>query len=119
MVQVVHGTKIEGKSVKFYIDTGNDVKVIPESVYREIVSPSLQPPDKQLKGNTLETKGSFITLLQAQSKLTKQNVYVVKYLHKQLLGRPAIEKLSLIKRIQLINLAPGKNSPTCLKGWEN
>ena len=44
--------QLEGKSISFPIDTGAEVTVIPETVYKKIGSPHVQPSDKHLKGLT-------------------------------------------------------------------
>ena len=91
--------QLNGNSVEFCIDTGAEVTVIPEHMYREIGSPDLLPLDRDLKGpsdNRLQTIGRFIGTFQKESIAVKQNVYVVRHLHKPLLGRPAIERLGLI-----------------------
>ena len=91
--------QLNGNSVEFCIDTGAEVTVIPEHIYREISSPDLLPLDRDLKGpsdNRLQTIGRFIGTFQKGSIVVKQNVYVVRHLHKPLLSRPAIECLGLI-----------------------
>ena len=97
---------MEGKSISFSIDTGAEVTVIPETVYKRIGSSHLKPSDKHLKGpagnNILKMTGCFTTSLQTQADMTtKQKVYVVKdlELNKPLLVRPAIDNLQLIQQI--------------------
>ena len=99
--------QMEGKSISFSTDTGAEVTVIPETVYKRIGTPHLQPSDKHLKGptgnNILKTTGCFTTSLQTQAgTTTKQKVYVVKELNKPLLGRQAIDNLQLIQQIQAV-----------------
>ena len=54
----------------FKIDTGADVSVIPEAVFKQLQGVTLNPPDRRLIGpgqNPLEVFGQFI------AKLTHQN----------------------------------------------
>ena len=50
----------------------------------------------------MQVKGRFTTKIQATGKETEQEIYVVKDLHKPLLGRPAIEALELVARVNAI-----------------
>jgi len=91
--------------IKFHIDTGTEVTVINESVYQKVGSPSLYKPDQNLRGpsnHSLPVKGKFSALLQYGVSTTEQNCYVVTDLSKPLLGRPAIEHLNLLARVQTI-----------------
>ena len=103
-------------SVRFKIDTGADVTVLPSSMCSNL-RVSLRKPDKILHGpgrKTLNVKGMFTGNLTypTSGKSSTQNIYVVSGLHQQLLGRPAIEKLQLVKRTdigevqQTTNLTP-------------
>ena len=94
--------QLNGREVNFCIDTGAEVTVIPETVYTRIGSPLLRPLDKTLKGPSngrLESRGRFVGYLQKDKVTTEQQIYVVKNLHKPLLGRPAIRDLNLVNRI--------------------
>ena len=64
---------LNNKSVLFKIDTGVDVSVIPESVFKQLQGVTLNPPDHRLIGpsqNQLEVSGHFT------AKLTYQNSVV-------------------------------------------
>ena len=66
--------------VKFHIDTGAEVTVISESIYKKVGSPSLCEPDQTLRGpsnQTLPVKGKFSAQFQYGTITTEQNCYVV------------------------------------------
>ena len=68
--------------------------------------PTLTPPPQTLKGpsnHPLPVKGYFQGTLRLGDKEITQEVYVVRNLHQQLLGCPAIEALGLIVRAHAIN----------------
>ena len=93
---------IRNHNVKFKIDTGADVTVIPEDIFRRFKLGRLQSTSKKLCG--AEQKGLCI-MGEIQEKLTlgetcvTKDIYVIKGLKEPLLGRPAIEKLNLFARI--------------------
>ena len=61
--------------------------------------------DKLLKGpsgDQLGCKGRFVGYLQKGDVTIKEEIYVIKNLHKPLLGRPAIRGLNLLKRISSV-----------------
>ena len=97
--------KLNGHSVRFQIDTGAEVTVVPEHLLKKIPRISLQPSDRTLRGpsrNILPAKGQFRATVKIDSREAEQDVYVVSGLHQPLLGRPAIEALGLVSRIQAI-----------------
>ena len=97
--------------IDFEIDTGAEVSVISTKTYKEIGSLSLTAPTKSLHGPSskkLSVKGQFTAALRYGSKVIEQELYVVDKLHKQLLGRPAIEALKVVTRVQRIK---GSESP--------
>ena len=68
--------------------------------------PTLAPPPETLKSpsnHPLLVKGYFQGTLRLGDKESTQEVYVVRNLHQQLLGRPAIKALGLIVRAHAIN----------------
>ena len=96
MVQVT----LDGVPVVF-IDTGADVTVITESMFGNITT-KLQPTGARLRGpgdNMLRVRGKFTARLQYRQRSSQQEVYVVRDVERALLGRPAIESLQLLKRI--------------------
>ncbi|XP_046863284.1 uncharacterized protein K02A2.6-like [Xenia sp. Carnegie-2017] len=97
----------KGKStVKFKIDTGADVTVIPEPVFMQTGITQVQSTNKELFGPNqakLSVKGKIrATLRTATSKTTEQDIYIVKNLKEPLLGRPAINALDLIVTVEAI-----------------
>ncbi len=95
---------IRHHKVKFKIDTGADVTVIPESTFREITKGalSLENADKPLLGpggSPLSVIGMSHESLSKGELTVQEEVYVVKDLHIALLGRPAILKLNLVARL--------------------
>ena len=94
-----------GSGVKFRIDTGADETVIPEQLYNELIGVNpLRKANKKLFGvgnnGLLAVVGMFATVLQTTA--TKQNIYVVRGIHKALLGNPAIDALRLISRVESV-----------------
>ena len=85
-------------SVEFSIDTGADVTVVPEHVYQQVAGRvSLQATNRKLCDlghHALSVIGQFIAKLKKGKHETEETVYVVRSLHRPLLGRPAIESLN-------------------------
>ena len=113
--------KLDGVSVIFKLDTGVDVTVVPEHIFKKthrwlkeskikLTGPGQQP---------LDVCGVFEAQIQSHEKATTQNVYVIRGLKTPLLGRPAIEALSLVSVVQSFN-SPGeeifKKYPTLFQG---
>ena len=107
--------------VKFHIDTGAEVTVINESIHKKVGSPSLYKSDQSLRGpsnHPLTVKGKFSAQFQYGTITTEQHCYVVTGLSKPLLGRPAIEQLNLLARVQAIEetLTPIQKFPNLFTG---
>ena len=85
--------KINDTPAKFQIDSGAEVTAISKTLHKTIGSPPLSSPGKVLKGPSI--LGKFTATLKRSDKKTDQSLYVVKNLHRPLLGRPAIEDLEL------------------------
>ena len=93
--------ELDGMPTNLLIDTGVEVTVISEETHNAIGNPPLALARRSLKGpsnHTLPVKGCLTAKLQWGDKETLQEVYVVERLHRQLLGRPAIEALGLVAR---------------------
>ena len=95
--------------------------MISTKTYKKIGSPSLTAPTKSLHGPSskkLSVKGQFTAALRYGSKVIEQELYVVDKLHKQLLGRPAIEALKVVTRVQTIKGSerPVDRFPQLFKG---
>ena len=95
--------KLNSKYTEFCIDTGPEVSAISVSIYKRIGSPEQHSIDKELKGPNnccrLESAGQFKGMLQKGDQIAQEDIYIVKNLHRSLLGRPAIEKLHILARI--------------------
>ena len=110
---------VNGTVVKFKIDTGVDVKSIPETIFKQIKNTTLQPSCRALKGNTLEVTGQFQGTLTYQTKTIQQDIFVLKDLHQALIGLPAIEALTLVTRVDSITALPDQiiaRYPTLFQG---
>ncbi len=97
---------VNGKPLEFTIDTGADVTVIPQEVFQSIPGASLRPAQKVLSGpshTTLPVKGQFTASLKIQDKELVEDIFVVQRLSRSLLGRPVIESLDLVRRVQTIH----------------
>ena len=98
-------------STEMKIDTGADVTVIAEPLYRArfASTSTLQSTNVKLTGpgrNQLKVKGKFRACVTCHDRSTQQDVFVVQGLTRSLLGRPAIEQLEILKRIQSMTIDP-------------
>ena len=96
---------VNGKPLKFKIDTGADVSVIPHKVFKSIPGARLKPAKKILSGpghKILPVKGQFVATLWYGDKQVTEDVFVVRRLSRALLGRPAIESLDLVSRVNAV-----------------
>lgn len=97
--------EVNQKPVLFHIDTGAEVTVISSATHKQMGSPPLRPSNRKLKGpsnHTLPVLGRFVGKLKRERRIVDEDVYVVKTLHRNLLGQPAIEKLGVVARIQSV-----------------
>ena len=86
---------IENQRVRFKMDTGADVTVIPDTCVPRKKTP-LQKSAKGLFGpgqNSLQVLGKSSSKMECKGAVNSQDVYVVKNLQEPLLGRPTIEVL--------------------------
>ena len=108
--------------VEFQIDTGADVSVIPEELYKKLKAPPLEPTNKSLMGpshDTLQVCGQFIGNLVHKGSTVDEIIYVVNGLRKALIGRPAITALQLVSRVNNIDSKKQKvvsKFPSLFKG---
>ena len=71
---------IEHIPVNFQIDTGADVSVIPEKLYKKLQAPLLEPTKRSLIGpsqDKLQVRGQFTGTLVHNSRTVQEVVYVV------------------------------------------
>ena len=96
---------LNGVPVLFKIDTGADVSAISESVFKQLKYVTLVHSDRHLSGPSqyqLQVSGKFTATLKYGTKEAKENIFVVQKLQKALLGRPGIESLNRIARINTL-----------------
>ena len=113
---------VDGKKVRFRIDTGADVTVVPDSYFK--TTEKLQKTDKKLYGpggSKIEVLGVHKASMETkkQNSKTVQDLYVVRGLKKPLLGRPAIQALDLLQRINAVSTStvePKKEYPELWQG---
>lgn len=89
---------IRNHKVKFKIDTGADVSVIPAQTYYAIAERDTQlaESDRPLLGpgdNPLSVLGRYMETLCRGDQIIKEVIYVIKDLHTALLSRPASARL--------------------------
>ena len=95
---------LNGIPMTFKIDTGAEVTIIPESAatpFKEL----LRSPEGMLHGageSSLSVCGQFMGTLQLNTKTAKEEIFMVKNLHKPLVGLTAIQALNLVKRVSTI-----------------
>ena len=97
--------RLNGHSVKFRIDTGADVTVVPATLLKQVGEVEIQPSDRTLRGpsrTVLPTKGKFVAKLQSTNHETHEEIFVVDGLHYPLLGSPAIKAHQLVKFVSAI-----------------
>ena len=93
---------VNEKSVEFKIDTTADVTVIPLSEFQSNPDRTLKPPTNFLNGagsKTLPVKGQLLATLKYREKEIAEEVHAVRRLNHPRLGRPAIEALRLVRRV--------------------
>ena len=84
---------LNNAQVRFKIDTGADVTVIPDKIYEALrPTPTLVKSSKTLFGpaqTSLPVRGCFVGKIQKGDKTTEQEIFVVNDARNALLGRPA------------------------------
>ena len=96
---------VNGTPIEFQIDTGADVNVISESMFKRLQGVNLQPAVIPLSGagqQSLSVCGKFTGTLTHKVSVIKEEIFVVEKLQKALLGKPAIEALNLVARVNAI-----------------
>ena len=91
-------TSARSCAVKFRLDTGADVTVVPASYFKKN-SPLIKQPDKTLYGpghTELKVVGKVSAVLSTSSASSEQDLFLIEDLKEPLLGSPAIKALQLI-----------------------
>ena len=90
---------------KFHIDTGAEVTLITESMYEALGSPKISKSECVLRGpgyHKLLVQGMLRVVLALKDQQTEQEVYVLTFLQRPLLGQPAKETLQLLSRVRSV-----------------
>ena len=98
--------QMNNRKVRFKIDTGADVSVIPHTLYSRRNNGQLQKVKTSLVGPSqelLKVKGSFNTTIQNGEIKSKETIYVVEGLRLPLVGRSAIMKLNLLSEVNAMS----------------
>ena len=96
---------VNGVNVKFRVDTGAEVTVIPNDVFKLFTNVKLLPSPQILTGpesNCLNVSEKFNAKLKTEDYCADQDIYVVKELTQSLLGWPAICALHVFANINPI-----------------
>lgn len=116
----IKNIKLGNHEVKFKMDTGADVNVVPKKFVQmcKLSNINIDTNQKNIlvgaDNNRLNVYGSFKTVLSYNGRSTNQTVYIVEGVQTALLGRQAIEDLNIIKVIDEIKnfkLDPFKEFP--------
>lgn len=110
---------LQGNPVRLQIDTGAEVTVVSEKVWKAVGRPQLSPSDRTLHGpdsHRIPTLGMFRGTFAYHSRHAVGEVYVAKKLTKSLLGRPTIEDLDLVKVVATVNTPFKEQYPTLFHG---
>ena len=98
--------KLNRRMIKFKIDTGADVTVIPSTTYVLYYDGLLHRTKTPLVGpgqNTLKVRGWFEATFKKGNDEVKETVYVVEGLKTPLAGIPIIQKLNLISEVNSVD----------------
>ena len=100
--------KINEDALDFKIDSGADVTCLPENIYQRLKSGlgPVKKAKKKLLGadqKDLSVIGRIKETLTVNANSVRETIYIVKELKEPLLGRPAIEALNLIARVNEVS----------------
>ena len=105
---------LNNAQVRFKIDTGDDLTVIPDKIYEALrPTPTLVKSIKTLFGpahTSLHVRGCFVGKIQKGDKTTEQEIFVVNGARNALLGRPAIETLAIVQKVDAVEATNLKQS---------
>ena len=91
--------RLNGAFLRFQIDTGAEVSVISERDFQRVRNAALLLTQKHLRGpnrERLPVLGQFTGTICIGNRVSKQTIYVIRGLQKQLLGQPAITALQIL-----------------------
>ena len=111
--------QVEGKDVCFKLDTGAEVTVVGEKVLNSLNSKKLQTPTKRLCGpdqTPLQVLGEIPVTLAYKNRSCCHPVFIVKNLQQNLLGLQAIQSLSLLTLIEMVNTPIPEQYPSLFNG---
>ena len=97
---------VNGLPVKFKVDTRADVSVVPEATFQELQGVTLKPVSKSLTApsrQSLHVCGQFTGHCTYGAREAEEEIFVVQGLQTALMGRPAIEALNLVSRINTVD----------------
>ncbi|UYV78068.1 K02A2.6-like [Cordylochernes scorpioides] len=92
----------------FKIDTGADVSVMPENCFKQNFLHQLGKTQKRLHaaGMAMPVLGNFQATLEANGKVSHEEIYVIKNFPVSLLSAKASEELGFIQRLLHVNSNP-------------
>ncbi|UYV78480.1 hypothetical protein LAZ67_16001679, partial [Cordylochernes scorpioides] len=114
--------QVNGKKVKFKLDSQADVTCVPLCLFKEIMGQQrLVESDINLRAaefSELQTVGMFISTLRNGNYEIKEKIFVIRRLSEPLLSRRACELLNLARRIEVVatRINPIKEFPEVFEG---
>ncbi|UYV70047.1 hypothetical protein LAZ67_7001593 [Cordylochernes scorpioides] len=107
--------KVNDQPIKFIIDTGSEVSVMPEEIYLQYFGYlKTEKADKNIfaVSKKIEVNGMFLAFLESKRQKCKENIYIVKGVARPLLSCRASEILGLVRRLNIVeDHAPTKLDP--------
>ncbi|UYV66521.1 K02A2.6-like [Cordylochernes scorpioides] len=107
--------KVNDQPIKFKIDTGAEVSVMPEEIYLQYFGYlKMEKADKNIfsVSKNMEVNEMFQAFLESKRQKYKENIYIGKRVARPLLSCRASEILGLVRKINIIeNHAPTKLDP--------
>ncbi|UYV72586.1 hypothetical protein LAZ67_9003863 [Cordylochernes scorpioides] len=119
--------KVNDQPIKFKIDTGAEVSVMPEEIYlQHFEYLKTEKADKNLfaVSKKIEVNGMFQAFLESKRQKCEESIYIVKGVARPLLSCRASEILGLVRRINIVKdhaptkLDPMLKFPKFLLDWE-
>ncbi|UYV65997.1 K02A2.6-like [Cordylochernes scorpioides] len=114
--------QVNGKKVKFKLDSQADVTCVPLCLFKKIMGQQrLVESDINIRAaefSELQTVGMFISTLRNGNYEIKEKIYVIRRLSEPLLSRRACELLNLARRIEVVatRINPIKEFPEVFEG---